>query len=346
VDLSFTPAVDASISRTEKCTRLVAALIVLMLASAGGARAQTEASSAVQVLLLTPTQAEDPAHWAGVVRGLSATGQRALEVADLPLDPVFAACRSADCAAGAASSAHVSVALFTFLPAEGSVGPQLELRSFEPDGKQTTGRASLASGQPLADVVTSLFAASRRQLALGEGALLSVASVPVGAVLWIDGQPAGVTPFEHSLPAGQHALRITLDGFQADEQTLALERGESRRVEARLIRTPNPALTDRAPAERATEASPWNFALGGVLALAGLPALVTGVSNLANDGQCLESIGDTCVKLAQFSTGDAVLLMAGALGLIGGGYLLIAQPFRVDAVASPDGAQLHVRGRF
>jgi hypothetical protein len=318
----------------------------LLLAASAHAHAQTEATAPVQLLLLAPTQAEDPAHWAGVVRGLSAAGQRALEVADLPLDPVFAACRSADCAAAAASSAHASVALFTFVPAEAGVGAQLELRTFEPDGKQTTERASLASDQALADVVTGLFAASRRQLALGEGALLSVASVPVGAVIWLNGHAVGVTPFERSLPAGQHALRVSLDGFQPEEQTLQLERGESRRVETRLTRTPDPALGDRAPAGRVTEPSPLNFALGGLFALAGLPALVTGVSSLANDGQCLESVGDACVKAGHFTTGDAVLLMAGALGLVGGGYLLIAQPFRVDAVASPDGAQLHLRGRF
>ena len=281
------------------------------------------------------------------MRGLRAAGQRALQVADLALDPVFAACRAEACAGRAAQAAQVTVALFTFLPASGSAAPQLELHAYEPDGKQSVVRASLGGGRSLSQAAAGLFEASRRQLALGAGSLLSIASVPVGAVIWVDGQPAGVTPFERSLSAGEHALRITLEGFEPEQQRVQLERGELRTLETRLARAPHGGLTDRATDGRLDEASPWNFVLGGVLALAALPALIEGANGLANDGQCLQQdAAGSCSEVAHFRTGGAVMLAAGGVALAAGAYFLIAQPFRVEAVTTAGGAQLRVRARF
>jgi hypothetical protein len=106
-------------------------------------------------------------------------------------------------------------------------------------------------------------------------------------------------------------------------------------------------LADRAEDARRGEASPWNFVLGGVLALAALPALIEGANGLANDGQCLrQDAAGSCVEVEHFRAGGAVLLAAGGAALAAGAYFLIAQPFRIEAVTGAGGAQLRVRAQF
>jgi hypothetical protein len=309
-----------------------------------------DSPAAVQVLLLTPTPAEDSARWASVVRGLRAVGQRALQVADLPLDPVFAACRSAECAEQVARSSQLTAALFTFLSVQptaagpSTAGPQLELRVFEPAGRQATVRTSLV-GRPLAQAAAELFEASRRQLALGDGALLSIASRPVGAIVWLDGKPLGVTPFEHALPAGAHTLRITLGGFVSDEQPLQLTQSELRTVGVRLTREPGPRLAKQLADPRG-EASPWNYVIGGVLGVAAMPTLISGVNAWANDGQCLEADAHGCKLRGHFGERSALLLAVGGLALAGAVYWFVALPIRLEAAPMLGGAQLRVRANF
>jgi hypothetical protein len=320
---------------------LLLALALTFLPSAGGARAH--ASS--QVLLLAPTQTDQPDQWTDMVRGLRATGTRVVQLAELSVDPVYAACRATDCAARLAPLAQVAVALFAIVPADASGPARLQLQLFQPDGGQIMLQTPLDERSRV-EVASELFEAAQRQLSLGERALLRVNSVPLGAVVWIDGRPAGVTPFEHPEAAGAHALRVTLAQFHAEERRIDLARGAMSTLDVRLRYSGGASRTAGGLDAATRTTSPANFVLGGLLSLVALPALVAGINTLVNDGQCLESAADGCRERARFGVQSALLLSAGGVALLAGGYLLVAQPFGVEAEVSPTAARLQMRGRF
>jgi hypothetical protein len=293
-----------------------------------------------RVLLLSPTPAEDSARWADLVRALLSVGTRAVQVADLPIDPVFAACRRSECAARAAQAAQLPAALFVSVPAAAGSAAALELQLFASDGRAARTRRSLA-GQSWIRTATALFESARQRLALGDGALLRVQSTPESALVSVDGQPAGVTPFEQPVVAGSHVLRVGLDGFSSQQRTLHVDRGQIGSVSIRLERAP--LSSDLGPRRDHVVAAPSNFVLGSVLVLVALPALIAGTNALANDGQCLEAVGDTCRQRAHFGTGAALLLAGGALSLLGSGFFFIAQPFQLSADVSHTALELRLR---
>jgi hypothetical protein len=317
------------------------ALALTFSCSAGLARAE----ESNQVLLLAPTQADQSDQWSDVVRGLRAIGKRVVQVAELSIDPVYAACRARECAASLAPMARIAVALFAIVPTDASGPARLELQLFEPDGGQIALRAPLGKRSRV-ELASELFEAAQRQLSLGERGLLRITSVPLGAVVWIDGKPAGVTPFEQAQAAGTHALRVTLTDFHSQERRIDLVRGAVSALAVRLryggvVGSPAGGIDS---ATRNTSAA--NFIVGGVLSLAALPALVAGINTLVNDGQCLESAADGCRERARFGVQSALLLSAGAVALLAGGYLLVAQPFGLQAEVSPTAARLQMRARF
>jgi hypothetical protein len=305
------------------------------------------ARDAIEVLVLAPAQIDDAAQWSDVVRGLHAAGARALQVGELAIDPVYAACRASECAAQLAISTRLAVALFVFTPETAPGAPGVELQLFEPDGTRLTQQAMLGS-RSRADVVADLVKTARERVTLVDQALLSVTARPVGGVVWIDGRSAGVTPFQQPMAAGTHSVRVTLPGFRPQTRQVELARGEVRLLDVRLTRAAElPVASEHVrPASAARAVSPLNFVLGGALALLALPALVASINTLVNDGQCLESTGRGCSERASFGARSGLLLAAGGVALAGGGYLLIARPFELVAEASPRSAQLELRARF
>jgi hypothetical protein len=292
-----------------------------------------------RVLLLSPTPADDGARWADLVRALLSVGTRAVQVADLAIDPVFAACRTGECAARAAQAAQLPAALFSGVPATAGAGAALELHLFASDGRGTRTRSSLA-GQSWIQAAAALFESARQQLALGDGALLRVQTTPESALVSIDGQPAGITPYEQPIAAGSHVLRMALDGFSSQQRTLHVGHGQVGSVSLHLQRAP---LGSDLGANARRVPAPSNFVLGSVLALAALPALIAGTNALANDGQCLDAVGDGCRQRAHFESRGALLLAGGALSLLGSALFFIAQPFQLSADVSHTALQLRLR---
>ncbi|HEX4341076.1 MAG TPA: PEGA domain-containing protein [Polyangiaceae bacterium] len=89
---------------------------------------------------------------------------------------------------------------------------------------------------------------------------ITVRSVPRGATVAIDGEPAGVTPLTTDIPPGSHRLTVSYEGYDKSERTLTLPPDEAQDVDVRLSRTaastavatPPPAT---APAETAAPAA-------------------------------------------------------------------------------------------
>jgi tetratricopeptide (TPR) repeat protein len=69
---------------------------------------------------------------------------------------------------------------------------------------------------------------------------ITVRSVPRGATVAIDGEPAGVTPLTSDLPPGRHRLALTYEGYQRDERLIMLSPDVAQDVDVRLTRATTP----------------------------------------------------------------------------------------------------------
>lgn len=290
------------------------------------------------VLLLSPTRSGGSAEWAEVARGLRQAGLRAMQVADLRIDPVFAACRQADCAAQAAHAAGMPALLCV------ARAGKLELRWVATDDEVFSEQAEVASGE-LTRVTGDLARLVLLRRALGERALLRVESRPTGANVVVDGKLAGLTPFEQTWEPGAHSVSVQREGYESARVDAALAPGAVHdvRLELRAARARRSALVDESPRLVPSAA---NAALGSVLALVSVPLLVAGTNALIDDGQCLESRGGRCVERVDVGAAEALMLGAGAASLLGAAYLFVAQPFRLWVEATPRAAAVGVLGRF
>jgi PEGA domain len=310
--------------------------VVALLASIASHVAAQEAKPREQlpVLLLAPNQTEEPQRWADVVRGLHAAGMRATQVVELGIDPVWAACRSLDCAASAVAIAKMPVVLCSRSVDRSA----LELHWFGADGVRFALRTPLAHASMQA-AAAALTQALRRRLALGDRAMLEVVSVPPGASVRLDGELVGLTPYQRPCAPGTHMLRVELDGRTADERRIQLSSSELHRETVSLA--PNALATSSA---RRDAVSPANFALAGLLLVAATPALISGVNSALDDGQCLQSDAGGCRERGRLGPSGVALIAGGVVAAAGGLYLFIARPLRVIAEVAPRAAMVQVRG--
>ena len=314
---------------------VLGAWCALLACFASHAVAQSaEAHESVRVLLLAPNQTEEPQRWADVVRGLRAAGMRAAQVAELGIDPVWAACRSQDCAASAVAIAEMPVVLFE-RSAEQS---ELELQWFGADGVRVVLRTPLAHAS-VQGAAGELAERLRRRLALGDRAMLQVVSVPPGASVRLDGELVGLTPYQRPCAPGPHTLHVELDGRAADERNIQLSSSELHTERVKLA----PSALAFSGARR-DQAAPANFALAGLLLMAATPALIAGVNRAVDDGQCVQSDASGCRERGKFGATGAGLLAGGVVAAAGGLVLFIARPLRVTAEVDPQAASIHVRG--
>lgn len=178
-------------------------------------------------------------------------------------------------------------------------------------------------------------------LALGREGLLRVRSTPAGALVSVDGRPAGHAPFERRFAPGSHELAFELEGFASERRTVELARGSAVELEVQLSRA------GRSQAAPRSETSPLNYILGGALALGGGTAFAIGLAALLRDGDCTERAADGgCARRVSFGTRSAVLFGAGVAALAAGGVFLLLAPIEVEASADPSSARLDLRARF
>ena len=229
-------------------------LVVLIgMALVPHARAQS-GSKLMPVLLLSPARSDGSAEWADVARGLRQAGLRAMQVADLRIDPVFAACRQPGCAAQAAHAAGMPALLCVVRAGK------VELRWVATDDEVFSERGEVAAGE-LTQATAELARRVLLRRALGERALLRVESRPTGANVVVDGKLAGLTPFEQAWEPGAHTVSVEREGYESARAAAGLAPGvvHDLRVELRAARASRMALIDETP-----RLVPWaaNAALG------------------------------------------------------------------------------------
>ncbi|MBL8972674.1 MAG: PEGA domain-containing protein, partial [Myxococcales bacterium] len=108
-----------------------------------------------------------------------------------------------------------------------------------------------------------------RLAAMGSGpAVLVLDTRPSGALVFIDGEVVGTTPLERPVLEGSHKIRVSLNGYVAEERELTLVNGAREEVELSLQRTPG---------------NPKSRALGAAGLAGGLVMLGAGIALVALD---------------------------------------------------------------
>jgi hypothetical protein len=107
-------------------------------------------------------------------------------------------------------------------------------------------------------------------------AVVSVTTRPPGADVTVDGKLVGQSPLRTEVEAGQHELRVSLDGYHDAAQEIAVQAGQSYDLDLPLTALPPP------PKPIAAHDAPiykkwWFWAGAGVVAV-GATALVIGAS--------------------------------------------------------------------
>jgi len=208
---------------------------------------------------------------------------------------------------------------------------------------------------------------------LGPGPWLEVSAEPDDATLTLDGTRVGALPYRAAIAAGTHTLALERQGVVVWQQPIDVTLGTRHlaRVHVALdVRGPGSAaqvsvsgaslVTDATPVspgsagpDAATAAtreavSPWNYALGSVLVLAGTCMLIAPLQTLAQQGDCIGEVdaGGRCSARVDAGAGTYVQLGAAVARLAGGATMFALRPLRIDVQASDERAFLELTTTF
>ncbi|MEM9455074.1 MAG: PEGA domain-containing protein [Myxococcota bacterium] len=201
---------------------------------------------------------------------------------------------------------------------------------------------------------------------------VTVASVPPGATVSVDGEERGPAPQVLELSPGEHTVVVTKDGFVEQRQTVVVEPEGTQQLELSLEAAPVPPgkkgkkdkkskkdKKDKGKKDKVVDTGPkagkpWTIA-GGVMMGLGLGSILTGVALILVDedpipSQCegdqVDFRGVCRVRYNTLGSG-IIAVTVGALGVGGGIALMVkGRQVTVRARASKTQATLGVRVRF
>ncbi|MBL9102282.1 MAG: PEGA domain-containing protein [Myxococcales bacterium] len=149
-----------------------------------------------------------------------------------------------------------------------------------------------------------------RLAAQGKGpAVLFLDTNPSGAIVYIDGEAVGTTPLERPVLEGAHKVRVSLNGYVAEERELSFVNGVREELTLPLQRAPG---------------NPKTLALGAAGLAGGILLIGSGVAMVALDDVPYRK-GDKCSGVNVDADGDCKFVYnTGPLGavLIGVGAVL------------------------
>lgn len=141
-----------------------------------------------------------------------------------------------------------------------------------------------------------------RLAAQGKGpAVLYLDTSPGGAIVFIDGEAVGTTPLERPVLEGDHKVRVSLNGYVAEERALTFVNGVREEVKMSLQRTPG---------------NPKTRALGAAGLAGGILMIGTGIALVALDDVEYRR-GDKCTGANIDADGDCKFVYnTGPLGAV------------------------------
>ncbi|MEQ8454713.1 MAG: PEGA domain-containing protein [Sandaracinaceae bacterium] len=279
-----------------------------------------------------------------VVAGLEAEGVSVLPAdetaAQLEGQPL-AACNALDCGGQVVGTLGVDFAVLVTVWAPRGTPTSVVVTLIGADDA-TAGDAPVVAGDLAGAAREALQAAWQRWRSARMGRL-EVRSEPSGAAVSVDARPVGETPLSHETPAGQHVVRLELEGHAPEERTLEVVTGQVHEVDVTLA----PAEVSTPAGGTYTEPHWANWLVGGGLIAGGIVALISPLHTAAREGECTESPRPGfCRTEIRFGAASGVLTGVGVAALIGGVVFFIAQPIQMTTVVTPDSAELRVRGTF
>lgn len=182
-----------------------------------------------------------------------------------------------------------------------------------------------------------------RGIGRGRGAI-DVASLPAAAMVFVDGQPVGLTPYRGPLFAGGHQVLLRREGFADFSQPVDVRDGETAQVLGSLQASVAEAVVSAAPIIVKQPGRPlWRLLAGGVAIGAGGVLFGFGISALSIDNKCVNALSLPTVNCQTvYNTGEVGGALIGlSLGLMVGGAIAIAlPPPRAKPVAAPSSARV------
>ena len=156
---------------------------------------------------------------------------------------------------------------------------------------------------------------------------VTVDSTPPGAEVLVDGEPAGTTPVELRLAAGEHAIVLRLAGHADEERKVVVEVGSTAPVTAELTELEQAAPVEAPSPPRSAPLRPLGWASIGV----GIAALGSGIALLVLDerpvtytrceGIDVDAEGD-CRFRHDTLAGGVVMTIVGVVGITAGALLV------------------------
>ena len=135
------------------------------------------------------------------------------------------------------------------------------------------GTVNVVKGKPAAIALTL-----RATDQVAQAATLVVTSNPGGADVFIDAgsEPAGKTPLSVQVQPGSHAVRVVLEGFDAQTRTVDVEAGRNSALAIELAKPAPPVAVGAAPVAPRDPGNPVLSTLGYVLMAGGLAGIGVG----------------------------------------------------------------------
>lgn len=176
---------------------------------------------------------------------------------------------------------------------------------------------------------------------------LVVRSTPAGGRVEVDGEFAGTTPLRRMTAPGEHSVRLVpASGEAVERRVIVTELAETTVDFEEEGQQPAPPESAAEGPVR-SEPSPFNWLLGGGLAVAGIVALISPLQTLAQDGECVDLIERVgCVEKVQFGAQSGVLMGLGLALLTSAVIVDAVAPIRVEVQVDETRGMLWVGARF
>lgn len=167
-----------------------------------------------------------------------------------------------------------------------------------------------------------------RGIGRGRGSV-DIASLPAAALVFIDGQPAGLTPYRGPLFAGGHQVLLRKEGFADYSQPIDVRDGEATQLLASLQASASASTAAVTPIYVKQPSRPlWRLLSGGVAMGAGAVLFGFGLSALSIDNKCVNALSTPSVNCQTiYDTGEVGGALVGiSVALLLGGAIAIALP--------------------
>lgn len=267
---------------------------------------------------------------AGVDEGLHDAGATVVPPGELSraAGTKLAACRDAAClqdVAAKASASHLLRPSVRMQDSDYVIALELVDGATGAVAHQVTDTCELCGLVEAQAMARSLAASMKDHLAAAATGTVTITSTPSGAEVLVDGQPAGTTPLELSLAAGEHALVLRQAGRVDEERRVVVEAGSTAAVAVELAATsPHPGDEPGAPRPILR---PLGFAALGV----GVASLASGVALLVLDERPVDytrcsgidvDVEGNCRFRHDTLAGGVVMTVVGVVGIAAGAVLV------------------------